>query len=250
MKENQIQDEFIRQQFVQRENEIIHPTYDNELSYYDLIKSGNVTALKKTKSFHNTDDIERGVLSKNPIRNLLYHEIVNIAMITRFCIEGGLPEQEAYGLSDLYINQLDLAKTQDEIYQIQETFVMDFASRMEKLQKTNALSIYTKKAMDYVHNHLHENISVAQIAEELKIHETYLSKLFAKEMKQSLSQYIRQKRIQTAQNMLVYSDFTCTEIAQYFAFSSASHFAKVFQDITGQTPSQYRKTHYRKHWVE
>lgn len=247
---NEIQNEFIRKQFLQRENEISHPTYNDELAFYDLIKSGDVKTLRETNNIYTTNDEKRGVLSKDPIRNLRYHQIASITMITRFCIEGGLPEQEAYGLSDMYINQLDVADSMDKLYKIQETLIFDFANRMKKVQKQAALSVYTRQALDYVYDNLHKPMTVSQIAKAIGVHESYLSKLFSKEMGQSLSAYIRHKRIQTAQYMLVYSDFTCAEIAQYLAFSSSSHFTSIFRQDVGISPLKYRKQHYRRHWDE
>ncbi len=243
----QISNTFIQTQFQAREDAIEHPTYDDELSFYDLIKSGNTEALKK-HNLRNVDEASRGILSKDKVRNLRYHLIVSLAMITRFCIEGGMPEQEAYMLSDTYINRMDVIENTETLYLIQKEYVYDFAKRMKKIQKKNAISMHTSQAMDYVYNHLHESISVEGIAEHIGIHPTYLSKLFMKETGQSLSVYIRKKRIQTARNMLVYSNYSCAEIAQYLAFSSSSHFASVFKEETGMTPLKYRRENYRKHW--
>lgn len=243
----QISNTFIQTQFQAREDAIEHPTYDDELSFYDLIKSGNTEALKK-HNLRNADEASRGILSKDKVRNLRYHLIVSLAMITRFCIEGGMPEQEAYMLSDTYINRMDVIENTETLYLIQKEYVYDFAKRMKKIQKKNAISMHTSQAMDYVYNHLHESISVEGIAAHIGIHPSYLSKLFMKETGQSLSAYIRKKRIQTARNMLVYSNYSCAEIAQYLAFSSSSHFASVFKEETGMTPLKYRRENYRKHW--
>jgi AraC-like DNA-binding protein len=67
-----------------------------------------------------------------------------------------------------------------------------------------------------------------------------------KEMGISVSEYIRRKRVEAAENMLRYSDYTLIEISQYLAFSSYSHFAGVFHAYTGLTPKEYRKRFYRK----
>lgn len=246
MKKN-ITDEFTQSQFMAREDAIIHPTYDDELSFYDMIKNGDIEALE-IHNLHNTEDAARGVLSRDKVRNLRYHMIISLAMITRFCIEGGMPEQEAYTLSDMYINRLDVTNHTDSLYAIQKEYVFDYAKRMKHIQKKTSLSLHTSQAMDYVYNHLHSFMTIEDIATAIGINETYLSKLFIKETGQSLSAYIRKKRIQTAQNMLVYSNYSCAEIAQYLAFSSSSHFSSVFKEETGMTPLKYRRENYRKHW--
>ena len=57
-----IYDELTRQQFVQRENAIYHPTYDEELAYYDKIKSGDVEALEEKEDWEDIDMPSRGIL--------------------------------------------------------------------------------------------------------------------------------------------------------------------------------------------
>ena len=52
--------------------------------------------------------------------------------------------------------------------------------------------------------------------------------------------YILKAKISTAQNILVFSDFSIAEIADSLGFSSQSAFAATFRKITGLTPLQYR----------
>lgn len=49
------------------------------------------------------------------------------------------------------------------------------------------------------------------------------------------------EKLRVAKNMLEYSDYSCTEIAGYLAFSQDSYFGKVFRQETGLTPTEYRK---------
>ena len=186
----EISNSFIQSQFHAREYEIEHPTYDDELAFYDLIKNGNVNELKK-RNLRNADEEKRGILSKDKVRNLRYHLIVSLAMITRFCIEGGMPEQDAYTLSDTYINQMDIANEIDGLYTIQRRFVFDFAKKMQQLQRKRDFSMHITLALDYIYNHLLEPITVEEIAAQIGISSTYLSRLFYKETGQTLSAYIR-----------------------------------------------------------
>lgn len=249
--ENDINKELTFQRFIQREYELSHPTYDSELTFYQLVQSGNTDALLDLKNSNKLKDInipERGILSDNPISNLKYHVIVTIAMISRFCIEGGLDERMSYGLSDIYINRVDKAASIEHLLEIHCELIFDYANRMKKVNSAKSLSIHCIKVMDYISDNLHKPLTVQDIASHLSLDRTYLSKLFKKETNQNISEYIRCKKIQTAQNMLLYSNFTCSEIAQYLAFASHSHFSDVFKKYTKMTPSEYKQTFYRKHW--
>lgn len=248
-----ISDEIVKQQFVQREYGLAHPTYDIELDFYQLVSSGNVKALSGML-LAGEEDAEvlaaRGILSEDKVRNRRYHEIVLVAMISRFCIEEGMEEMESYNLSDFYINKLDKAQTTQQVIEIHNQIIMDYAKRMRRVKKKTVISPHCVKAMDYVYDHLHERIDVWEVAEFVGVERSYLSKLFHKEVGQTISDYIMEKKLQTARNMLLYSDFSCTEISQYLAFASNSYFTKCFRNRFGSTPSAYRRTNYRKHWKE
>ena len=248
-----ISDEIVKQQFVQREYGLAHSTYDNELDFYQLVSSGDVKAVSGMLQTGEEDEAvlaASGILSDDKIRNQRYHEIVLVAMISRFCIEEGMEEMESYNLSDFYINKLDKAQTKQQIINVHNQLIMDYARRMKRVKKKAAISPHCVRTMDYVYDHLHERIEITGIAEFVGVERSYLSKLFHKEVGQTISDYIMEKKLQTARNMLLYSDFSCTEISQYLAFASNSYFTKCFRNRFGSTPSAYRRTNYRKHWKE
>ena len=61
----------------------------------------------------------------------------------------------------------------------------------------------------------------------------------------SVMEYITRKRIQAAENMLKYSEYSCLAISDYLCFSSESHFIQVFRRYTGLTPKRYREAYFR-----
>ena len=126
--------------------------------------------------------------------------------------------------------------------------IFDYAERMKKLNKTKRLNLHCLKAMEYISDNLHRPLSVTEVAEHIGIDRTYLGKLFKSETGQTVLQYIRSKKIQTAQNMLVYSELSCSEISEYLGFASQSHFTENFKLVAEITPSDYKAKYYRKHW--
>lgn len=176
-----ISNEIVKQQFVQREYGLAHSTYDNELDFYQLVSSGDVKALSGMLLTGDEDEAvlaARGILSDDKVRNRRYHEIVLVAMISRFCIEEGMEEMESYNLSDFYINKLDKAQTERQIIDVHNQLIMDYARRMKKVKKKAAISPHCVRAMDYVYDHLHEKIEITDIAEFVGVERSYLSKLF------------------------------------------------------------------------
>ena len=84
-------------------------------------------------------------------------------------------------------------------------------------------------------------------AEHEKLNPSYLSKLFAKEMKMPVKAFILQAKISTAQNILIFSDFPISEIAASLGFSSQSAFTAAFHRLTGMTPMRYRNQYSEEH---
>ena len=120
--------------------------------------------------------------------------------------------------------------------------LLDFTKHMAELPKQNVYSLQTIEAMNYVRRHYTDDINVESVADALRINRSYLSKLFKKNTGISLGEFIRKERIKAAANMLEFSDYSASEIAEYLHFSSQSHFIQCFKKEIGCTPAQYRNT--------
>ena len=78
------------------------------------------------------------------------------------------------------------------------------------------------------------------IAEAIGISPTYLSRLFKKEAGICLQDAIHEERVFRAANLLLYSELSLTEIAQYVGFPNQSYMGKVFKKLRNITPMAYR----------
>ena len=234
--------------FLQREHDIYHHTYEEELLQYEYIRNGDMKSVGESKRMFRTGIA--GKLSDDPIRDKKYLFVASITLVTRFCIEGGMQEEEAYNLSDLYIQQMDHCSSVPEIYELHTIMITDFTERMAYLRQKGNSSKAIKRSMDYIYYHLHEKLTLADVAKAVSLTPNYLAALFRKEKGMTVQNYIRMRRIEAARNMLLYSDYTLTEIGEFLAFSSPSHFIKTFKDTMGCTPREYQQKNFRRHWQE
>lgn len=232
--------------FLRRERGVSHLAYDMEMDFYKAVKDGDVARLKKIMLPLGSKKL--GKLSSNPLRNLKYHFVVTIAMITRFCIEGGLPSETAYTLSDICIQRVDACADEGEIDSLHKKIVYEFARKMKDLHKAPGRSRSVVKATDYIYDHLQEKMRLGEIAAAAGTNKNYLCELFKKETDMTVFGYVMKLRIEAASNMLMHADYEPAEIGNYFSFSSHSHFIKTFKKYTGMTPEEYRKKNYRRQW--
>lgn len=229
--------------FLQREYSIYHLPYEKEMEFYAAVKNGDIAQIKERMLPLCSELLGR--LSSNKMRNLKYHLVITIAMITRFCIEGGLPPETAYTLSDIYIQKVDSCDSEEAINRIHRNISFDFAHKMQALNKKNIMSKAVIKTMDYIYDHLHEKIYLENCAAESGLNKTYLCSLFKSETGITISTFITRKKIEAAEKMLVSTRFSVSEISNYLAFSSHSYFISVFRKQIGKTPREYRSRKFR-----
>ena len=235
----------------QREAQRRHYTYDEELLQYAMMRDGDPGAVEESISIFRSDG--NGKLSADPVRDTKYRFVASITLATRFAIEGGMDSREAYNLSDLHIQKMDACLTVEAVYACHAEMIRDFTARMAAIRSRlrregrPAVSQPVAAAVDYIYYHLHDRITVQDAADAAQVSPNYLNNLFRIELGQSVQGYIRFKKIEAAQNMLRYSNATLTEIALTLAFSSESHFVKVFHEQTGFTPKAYRSQFFQTH---
>ena len=232
--------------FEHREADYHHHSYDEDMNQYELIRRGDARALEVGKRMF--EGPTTGKLVDDPVRNYQYLFVAAITLASRFCSEGGMPSEEAFNLSDLYIRQADTCQSVQELFALHDAMFRDYVRRMQVLQRREVYSRPVHRCMDYIDKHLQQPLTVKLLAEALELSESYLSTLFKREAGVALSEYIRNKRVDTARVLLTYTEFSCVEIAEYLCFASDSHFSRVFREYTGETPSGYRKKHWHGHW--
>ncbi|MBQ8984105.1 MAG: helix-turn-helix domain-containing protein [Lachnospiraceae bacterium] len=243
---NQLNQDITQALFEQREIRMSHLALDREYLFFHAIKNGDSKEVLRLMEPLTNDQL--GTLSDNPVNNLRYHLIITIALTTRFCIEAGLDSERAYTLSDIYIRRADHIRTTNEITKLHREVILEFTKIMRQIKKEQVTSLPVLKVYQYVEAHLHEKINLDAMSEELHITKNYLCGLFKKETGRTIGGYITEQKINTAKELLAYTDYTLQEISSYLAYSSMSHFIKVFHSSTGLTPSGYRQANYSKHF--
>ena len=101
------------------------------------------------------------------------------------------------------------------------------------------LGVYIK---EYIDEHYLDEINLKSMAQNLHISEYYLSHTFKKYIGYSPMQYVIQQRIKEAQNLLLSTDLTITEIAFHCGYNNSNYFQSVFNNIVGMPPGKYRKS--------
>lgn len=97
------------------------------------------------------------------------------------------------------------------------------------------------RVVEYIHRHLEENISLAQLARLSSLHPNYFSNLFTEALGVSPREYMMRKRIERAQMLLWRTDMSIKQVADAAGCEESAYFCRVFKQRTGMTPGQYRR---------
>ena len=217
------------------------PEYRKEFARYAEVQTGDIESLKRKLQNGELSWIsEQRVLSEDETKNMIYHFVIAASALARACMEGGLGHDEAYTLADIYIRKADRCGNRDAICQLHEDMCLDYAERMREIRKETVISLHIRKCIDYIYENLGSNLSVGALASVVNLNPSYLSRLFSKETGIPLKQFVAEAKIDTAQNLLKYSDLSYLQISVSLGFSSQSAFISVFKKISGMTPKAYR----------
>lgn len=217
----------------------VHNTYQLEQTLMDIIRRGDTAALREwTKS---APAVNGGLLANEQLRQLKNTFIVTATLASRAAIRGGMDIDDAFTLSDAFIQKCELLHTPDSIMRLQYQMVHTFTERVERIRLGKQPGKLSVEVANYVQHHLSEAITAEQIAKELYLSRPYLSRKFIEETGESLTDFILKEKIQEAKRLLRYSDKPLTAISSYLGFSSQSHFSRVFKKYTACTPGDYRE---------
>lgn len=99
------------------------------------------------------------------------------------------------------------------------------------------------KTKHYIDEHLTDDLSLAEIAEHMKISVYYLSHVFKAETGTTLLEYRNEMRLTQAKKLLVQTERSIADIAGEVGFANVSYFSKTFSKRENVSPAEYRKYH-------
>lgn len=137
-------------------------------------------------------------------------------------------------------NSANIAQYSDYLMQ---ALIVKFCTIIEKngnLKQMKEPSLATKVKI-YIDKNYNENISLEAIAIAVNANEYYLSHIFKAETGFSPMQYVTRRRIGEAQNLLINTKLSITEVSASVGYNNSNYFSNVFRKMVGFTPGDYRK---------
>jgi YesN/AraC family two-component response regulator len=142
-----------------------------------------------------------------------------------------------------------LANAVDKIYRCVtvaelERLLMDWVMRVADAiqeRKAEPKDAVTSFIVEYVNNHLSEEIYLDALAEKLNLSSGYLSSYFKEKTGTNIVEYVNETRIRKAAELLVETRMKVQEVAEAVGYRNITSFNRMFKKYTGLKPSDYRK---------
>lgn len=125
-----------------------------------------------------------------------------------------------------------------KIYQLLYAITDEFPSNVKTPLLENG---YEEAAIEYINSDFQKQISINQVASYIGISRSYLYKLFKKSYNISPQEYLIQKRLNKAVDLLVHTTKPINIVAKETGYEDQLHFSKSFKSNFGVSPSDFKK---------
>lgn len=99
--------------------------------------------------------------------------------------------------------------------------------------------IYT--VMQYIDQHLSENLTISRLAQSLDWSHEHFTRTFTQHIGVTPKGWINKRRIERASQLLLQSTSPIKEISKAVGYQDEYYFYRLFRKLMGMTPSNYRK---------
>jgi len=121
-------------------------------------------------------------------------------------------------------------------------YKLDQIRSISNESKHNAYSRVITEAIKYIQkNYSRMDLSLESIANHVNLSVSWLSTKFKDEVGVGINDFLNNLRIQKAMQMFDSRDYMIYEVAEKVGFTSSQYFSKIFKQLTGLTPNEYKR---------
>ena len=232
---------------------------DCDASYYADIKNNGKVKVDRNRALiipagvvFRLELLETGLLSNSHISFNIFEHIDILSLYeVPLIIEGETASQISSLVDALATCNLSNGKSVD-IYSLAAmnsyaySLLCCIIAKSKILPESEIQLINMQKisaVLNHMKSHIQEKISRKELAEIMCLSETRFHFVFTEIMGSAPMEYLMKMRIKKAQQLLIFSEKSITEIAAETGISDVFHFSKQFKIINGLSPLKYRQLH-------
>ena len=136
------------------------------------------------------------------------------------------------------LNRIMNAKLRDELRDASSLVLGELVRK----QDTDTTHLTVKRMKSMIHEFYQTGIMLDEISRKLDMTPEYLGTLFHRETGTTFSSYVKTYRISKAKELLAGTNLKLYEVAEKVGYSDPKYFSRIFKEITGQLPTEYRRS--------
>jgi YesN/AraC family two-component response regulator len=211
--------------------------YEFEKNLLSAVSQGN--AHKAEMMLHSFSSLSFESRIPDELRNMKNYCIVMNTLFRKAAQEGGV--------HPIYIDKVssDFAKRIESITSVSgmPEFMLELLRTYCRLVRRHCVKNFSpiiQKAIIKIESDLAGDLTLNALAKEANVSPNYFSALFKKEAGLPLTQYVNNKRVDYAKQLLKTTSLQIQTIAQHTGILDLHYFCRIFKSVTGKTPSEYR----------
>lgn len=218
--------------------QMIEKAYEQENKLLNAISQGLVHKAEMVfTSGKPSSMLESRITDK--LRNAKNFLIILNTLARKAVEQGGVHPIYIDSVSSEFAIKIEAAKNTDECDELFFTMVRKY-SRLVQKHSQKGYSLLVQKVITCIDTDITADLSLKTQAKLLNVNPSYLSTLFRKETGVTLTDYVNQKRVERAKQLLKAGNTQIQTVAQNCGMLDVNYFTKIFKKYTGVTPKEYR----------
>ncbi len=207
---------------------------EDELHIVQLVEQGDDVALRQSLQLFFANLERRFDRSLSDIQNVVTELMVMI--LGRSYHHKVIESGAGYGT---YLNQI---RKFNDILLLQNWCVSRVLSIAEQIQTSRHqhVSGVVLEAKAYIDEHYNEELNLPDISKMVAVSPQYFSKIFKEALGVNFVEYIRQKRMEVAKEMLREKKYSVKEICYEIGYNDPNYFSRLFKKLVGVSPTEFK----------
>lgn len=177
----------------------------------------------------------------DPLRNTKNYCVIMNTLLRKAAEQGGVHPLHLDKTSSGFALRIEQAVSMDAMFPILSEMFHTYC-RLVRKKSLKGYSPPVQKAIALIDADLAGSLNLRTLAQNLNISSSYLSSLFKKETGQTLTDYIVDRRMDLARNLLSRTKLQVQTVAQHCGILDVHYFSKLFKKSTGMTPKEFRQS--------
>lgn len=214
--------------------------YENEL--LQAVARGETKKLARLSSGLTWQAFE--MRTTDPLRNGKNYCIIMNTLLRKAAESGGVHPVQLDRTSSYFARIIEKIPATEHFSNLMEEMFSTYC-RLVRHHSSANFSRPVQEAIALVDSDLSADLSLEGLARKIGVTREYLSSLFKKEAGKTVTEFIREKRMNYASFLLRTTDLMVQTVAHYCGIEDLQYFSKLFKKSFSLSPKEYRKKHQK-----